>query len=127
LTAFGVKTRTNGPNLGPARIAALFRKYKKVARRIRRKYIYSVIITFGPAKRDAAVKHRALDFADAARIFDGDHATWLDDRTDYGEVRQITAGRLDGRMIVFVRTEHVISMRHCHTKEERKICRRFGF
>ena len=59
-------------------------------------------ITFDPAKRDATVMHRGLDFADAARIFVGDHATWLDDRIDYGEVRQITAGRLDGRMVVFV-------------------------
>ena len=90
-----------------------------------------VRITFDAAKRSATLVHRGLDFADAARVFEGDHATWIDDRLDYGEVRQITAGWLDGRMVVFVWTargpdRHVISMRHCHAKEERKIRRRFG-
>jgi uncharacterized DUF497 family protein len=88
-------------------------------------------ITFDPAKRAATLAHRGLDFAAAGRVFDGDHATWTDDRFDYGETRQITAGWLDGRMVVFVWTArgrdcHVISMRYCHAKEERKIRRRFG-
>lgn len=87
--------------------------------------------TFDPEKRAATLAHRGLDFADAARISEGDHATWVDDRFEYGEVRHITAGWLDGRMVVFVWTQrgsncHVISMRHCHAKEERKIRRRFG-
>ncbi|MBN8978051.1 MAG: BrnT family toxin [Rhizobiales bacterium] len=87
-------------------------------------------ITFDPAKRAATLAHRGLDFADAAKVFEGDHVTWIDDRFDYGEVRQITAGLLEGRMVVFVWTaraadRHVISMRYCHAKEERKILRRF--
>jgi uncharacterized protein len=89
-------------------------------------------ITFDPAKRAATLAHRGLDFADAARVFEGDHATWIDDRNEYGEVRQITAGWLVDRMVVFVWTRrgsnrHIISMRHCHAKEERKIRTRFGF
>jgi uncharacterized protein len=89
-------------------------------------------ITFDPAKRAATLVHRGLDFADAAQVFEADHATWIDDRNDYGEVRQITAGWLDGRMVVFVWTRrgsnrHIISMRYCHAKEERKIRTRFGF
>ena len=88
-------------------------------------------ITFDPAKRAATLAHRGLDFADAALVFEGDHATWIDERFDYGEIRRITAGWLDGSMVVFVRTQrgrnrHVISMRNCHAKEERKIRRRFG-
>lgn len=88
-------------------------------------------ITFDPAKRAATVAHRGLDFADAAQVFEGDHATWIDDRFDYGEVRQITAGLLRDRMVVFVWTQrgpnrHIISMRHCHAKEARKIRSRFG-
>ena len=87
-------------------------------------------VTFDPDKREATLLHRGLDFADAGRVFEGDHATWLDDRFDYGEVRRITAGLLDGRMVVFVWTQrgpnrHIISMRHCHAKEERKIRKRF--
>jgi hypothetical protein len=88
-------------------------------------------ITFNPVKRAATLAERGLDFADAEQVFAGDHATWVDDRFDYGEVRQITAGHLDGRMVVPVWTtraanRHVISMSFCHVKEVRKIRRRFG-
>lgn len=88
-------------------------------------------ITFDPAKRAATLKNRGLDFMDAAKVFSGDHATWVDDRFDYPEVRYISAGRLDGRMVVIVwadqgASRRVISMRHCHAKEVRKIESRFG-
>jgi uncharacterized protein len=88
-------------------------------------------ITFDPAKRAATLANRGLDFADAAKIFAGDHATWESDQSEGDDVRSITAGRLEGRMVVFVwifRNQdcHVISMRHCHAKEERKIRKRFG-
>lgn len=88
-------------------------------------------ITFDPAKRAATLARRGLDFAKAAKVFEDEHVTWIDDRFDYGEVRQITAGLLEGRMIVFVWTargadRHIISMRYCHAKEERKILRRLG-
>ncbi len=78
-----------------------------------------VTITFDPAKCAATLAHRGLDFAAARLVFEGDHATWLDDRRDYGEVLQITAGWLDSRMVVFVWTQrgpnrHIISMRHRH-------------
>ncbi len=100
--------------------AALFRSYKK-----------RMTITFDPAKRADTLKNRGLDFVDAAKVFAGDRATWVDDRFDYGEERLITAGRLDGRMVVIVWTargsdQHVISMRYCHAKEVRKIESRFG-
>jgi uncharacterized DUF497 family protein len=58
-----------------------------------------VTITFDPAKRAATLAHRGLDFADAAKVFEGEHVTWIDDRFDYGEVRQITAGLLEGRRL----------------------------
>jgi uncharacterized DUF497 family protein len=50
-------------------------------------------------------------------------ATIVDDRFDYGEMRFISAGHLDGRLVVMVWTQrgnarHIISMRHCHAKEE---------
>jgi len=48
-----------------------------------------------------------------------------DDRRDYGEPRFISAGYLRGRMVVIVWTprgdaRHVISMRYCHAKEEKR-------
>jgi uncharacterized protein len=80
--------------------------------------------TFNRAKRDWTLAHRGLDFAvDAERVFSGE--TMIDDRFDYGEVRRISAGFLDGRMVVIVWTQrgmsrHVISMRYCHGKEEKR-------
>jgi hypothetical protein len=80
-------------------------------------------ITFDPTKRDLARKHRHLDFARAGEVFSGHTATVADDRFDYGETRFISAGYLDGRLVVMVWTQrgkdrHIISMRHCHAKEE---------
>jgi uncharacterized protein len=85
-------------------------------------------ITFDPAKRDLTLKHRGLDFARAGEVFAGLTATATGDRFDYGETRFITAGHLDRRLVVMVWTRrdearHIISMRHCHAKEE-KIWRR---
>ncbi len=81
-------------------------------------------ITFDPSKRDLTLKHRGLDFARAGEVFAGLTATIVDDRFDYGETRFITAGHLDGRLVVTVWTErgearHIISMRYCHGKEEK--------
>ena len=63
--------------------------------------------------------------------FAGRTATAVDDRRDCGETRFITAGHLDGRLVVMVWTErgdvrHVISMRHCYAKEEEIWLRRMG-
>jgi uncharacterized protein len=81
-------------------------------------------ITFDPSKRDLTLRHRGLDFVRAAEVFAGLTATVVDDRFDYGETRFITAGRLDERLVVMVWTErdearHIISMRHCHAREEK--------
>lgn len=88
-------------------------------------------IVFDPAKRELTRRHRALDFARATEIFAGRTATIVDDRFDYGETRFISAGRLDGRLVVLVWTQrgearHIISMRHCHAKEEEIWLRRMG-
>ncbi len=87
--------------------------------------------TFDPAKRDLALRHRGLDFARADEVLAGRTATIVDDRFDYGETHFITAGRLDGRLVVVVWTQrgearHIISMRHCHAKEEEIWRRRMG-
>jgi uncharacterized DUF497 family protein len=88
-------------------------------------------ITFDPVKRDLTLKHRGLDFARASEILSEDTATIVDDRFDYGETRFICAGYLDGRLVVMVwtqrgETRHIISMRHCHAKEEEVWLRRMG-
>jgi hypothetical protein len=80
-------------------------------------------ITCDPVKRARALRERQLDFMDAEIVFAGKVSTAEDNRFDYGETRYITAGYLQGRMVVIVWTprgsdRHVISMRHCHAKEE---------
>jgi hypothetical protein len=64
-----------------------------------------------------------LDFADAGQVFAGIVAEMEDDRFDYGERRFVTAGTLNGRMVVVVWTprdgsRRVISMRYAHAREE---------
>jgi len=61
-------------------------------------------ITFDPAKRDRTLRHRGFDFVRAGEVFAGLTATVVDDRFDYGETRFITAGHLDGRLVVTVWT-----------------------
>jgi uncharacterized DUF497 family protein len=97
-------------------------------------------IAFDQAKRDLTLARRGLDFARAEEVFAGLTATIADGRFDYGEARFITAGRLDGRLVVVVWTprarsrasstrydgdaRHIISMRYCHAKEEKVWLRR---
>ncbi|MCX7383508.1 MAG: BrnT family toxin [Alphaproteobacteria bacterium] len=88
-------------------------------------------ITYDAVKRAATLAERGLDFADAAEVFAGVHATLDDDRIDYGEPRYITAGYLGGRLVVLVWTprgnaRRIISMRHAHGKEERRWIKHFG-
>ena len=79
-------------------------------------------IEFDPAKRDATLQHRGLDFLDVPKVLAGRTYSLLDDRQDYGEERWITYGYLEGRAVVVVHSERegvlrVISMRHAHKKE----------
>ena len=83
-------------------------------------------ITFDPAKRDKTLAERGLDFADADTVIENLCFQWTDDRYDYGEERIAAIGRLHDRMVVVVWTErgadrHIISMRHAHDKELRRL------
>jgi uncharacterized protein len=80
-------------------------------------------ITFDPAKRDATLGERGLDFASAAEVFDGPVYERVDDRHSYGQMRVITIGRLNGRMVVICWTprgadRHVFSMRKANAREQ---------
>jgi uncharacterized DUF497 family protein len=85
----------------------------------------AVEVTFDPAKRDKTFEERGLDFADAPLVFGGKTIDVEDRRFDYGETRTQTVGFLAGRMVMVVWTprgdaRRIISMRHCHAKEERR-------
>lgn len=88
-------------------------------------------ITFDPAKRQAALNERGLNFADASIVFTGPTITVQDTRRDYGESRFQTVGFLADRMVMVVWTpreeaRHVISMRKCNDREKAIYQERFS-
>ena len=88
-------------------------------------------ITFDPAKRQAALSERGLNFVDAAIVFAGPTITVQDTRQDYGEPRFQTVGFLSDRMVMVVWTprndaRHVISMRKCNDREKAIYQKQFG-
>jgi uncharacterized protein len=89
-----------------------------------------VKITFDPAKRQAALGERGLNFADAAMVFAGPTISVQDTRRDYGEPRFQTVGFLAERMVMVVWTprndaRHVMSMRKCNDREKAIYQKRF--
>ncbi len=67
-----------------------------------------------------------MDVRRTWEVFAGLHLTRVDDRFDYGEPRYVTAGWLDSRLVVFVWTprgsaRRIISMRHCHEREAKRL------
>jgi uncharacterized DUF497 family protein len=81
--------------------------------------------TWDEPKRRRTLAERGLDFADAEKVFAGNHFTRLDDRRVYGEPRYVTAGYLDGRFVVITWTprdgrQRIISMRYGHGQEEER-------
>lgn len=82
-------------------------------------------ISFDPAKREATLRERGLDFVDAVQVFDGPEFTFEDTRIDYPERRFATYGLLQGRMVAVIWTEtergrRIISMRKANEREQAK-------
>ncbi|ENS4525538.1 BrnT family toxin [Salmonella enterica] len=80
-------------------------------------------IDYDNNKRNRTLSERGLDFARAAEVFAGKHFTAEDMRQDYGEIRYITAGTLDGCIVVLVWTprdnaRRIISMRKANEREK---------
>lgn len=94
-------------------------------------YINLVKVTFDPAKRQATLNERGLDFRDAELVFAGPTLTVQDTRQDYGEDRFQTVGYLAGRMVMIVWTprgeaRHIMSMRKCNDREKAIYQKQFG-
>ena len=88
-------------------------------------------IEFDPAKRDATLEERGLDFADVAQVIIGITVSNEDRRYDYGEPRFQTYGLLNDRVVMFAWTPidgglRVISMRKCNDKEQASFAARMG-
>ena len=74
-------------------------------------------------KRRANLAKHGIDFADLASLFSGTTITVLDDRYDYGELRFITLGLLNGIAVTVAHTEtdeviRIISARRATRYEE---------
>lgn len=81
-------------------------------------------LTYDPEKRAKTLAERGLDFEDAVHVFAGPTIDLLDDRKDYGEVRWVTYGLLNDRMVALVWTprgegRHIISMRKANDREKK--------
>lgn len=88
-------------------------------------------IEFDPAKREATLARRGLDFADAGLVLAGTVVEQEDDRFDYGEVRWISVGLLRATVVVIVSSERgdrrrIISMRRASKGEQDEYFRTVG-
>ncbi|MGC3874886.1 BrnT family toxin [Halomonas sp. GXIMD04776] len=84
-------------------------------------------LSFDAHERDQTLKARGLDLEDATDVFSGHHFTLRDARKDYAEIRYITVGMMQARMVIIVWTprdgaRRIISMRKANEREQRK-CR----
>jgi uncharacterized DUF497 family protein len=90
-----------------------------------------VKVTFDPAKREATLRERGLDFLDAEKVFVGPQITVPDERFAYSDRRFQTVGYLNERMVMVVWTPageaiRVISMRKCNAREQKTYRQRLG-
>ena len=56
-------------------------------------------------KRQTNLAKHGVDFLDAALIFEGIVLTKIDDRQDYGEVREVSLGMVDGEIYCVTHTK----------------------
>lgn len=82
--------------------------------------------SYDPEKKASNLKKHGLDFDDARSVIEsGEAITFEDRRFDYGEVRYLTLGLLDGEVVIIATAEtdktiRIISMRKA-VKNEQKI------
>ena len=75
------------------------------------------------AKRQANIRRHGFDFLLVETVFAGSVLTRLDDRFEYDEVRFITLGMLNGRVVAIAHTQtdevtRIISARKASKNEE---------
>jgi len=87
-------------------------------------YYWGMEFQWDEKKNQENLEKHGLNFEDACLVFEGETATILDDRIDYGEKRYITLGELLGRVVVTVHTLRgatirIISMRKANGREKK--------
>jgi uncharacterized DUF497 family protein len=79
-------------------------------------------------KRLVNLRKHGIDFADARKVFKGERIIFIDDRFDYGELRFVTIGLLNEKLITVTYTENdettrIINARKATPNERRKYFR----
>jgi len=64
-----------------------------------------MLFGWDPGKNDKVRKERGFGFETAIRIFGGRTVEWQDRRRDYGEVRMIAVGQVEGRFYTVAYTD----------------------
>ncbi len=76
-------------------------------------------------KRKKNIKKHGIDFSELIGVFEKPMLTRIDNRKDYGEIRWISLGDLNGNIVVLVYTEEENNVRFISarraTKNEKKI------
>ncbi len=76
-------------------------------------------------KNQLNIEKHGINFDTAKKIFEGPVLTWADDRKNYGEIREISLGKVEGQVLLTVahtgRNEYIrtISARVASQKERR--------
>ena len=82
--------------------------------------------SWDPAKSARNVRQRGLSFTEAAPMWESPMLVWIDDRRDYGEVREIALGMVGPRVMVvgWVRRSnddiHIFSFRKANARETKR-------
>ena len=84
------------------------------------------------AKNASNVEKHGVSFATAVRIFESPVFTFTDDRTDYGEIRELSVGHVEG--VVFLTVVHtdragrrrIISARRANRRERQRYEQEIG-
>ncbi|KWZ38004.1 hypothetical protein WS72_24180 [Burkholderia savannae] len=81
-------------------------------------------ITFDPAKNETNIGKHGVSLALAAQLDWSDVLSYVDDRRDYSEVREVGFGVIGDRLYCVVFTQrgdsmHIISMRKANKREVR--------
>ena len=89
------------------------------------------MFTWDETKRKANLAKHGIDFRDAASIFDGPLVTAEDTREDYGELRYVALGLLQGIVVSLVYAERddqvrIISIRKALKHETRFFLSQIG-
>jgi uncharacterized protein len=94
-------------------------------------YTLTMGIIYDPDKRARTLEQRGLDFEDAPIVFAGLTVELEDTRKDYGEIRMLCYGKLEGRLVVVGYTprgadRHIFSMRKANRREQDRLAPYFG-